>query len=184
MRFSKIEIYEIAKALFAVSLMFALAYAGFSLNLVYIFPMILFTVGIGFVLHELGHKFLAQKYGCWAEFRSDNQMLLVGLLISVTGFVLAAPGGVYIRGATKSQHGRIALAGPLVNIVLASLFGILNLLFPSMIFKFGFSINALLGLFNLIPFPPFDGHAVLQWNKVAYGVSLVLASVLFAVSFF
>ncbi len=184
MRFSRIEIYEISKALFAVSLMFAIAFAGLSLNLVLIFPIVLLTVGIGFVLHELGHKFLAQKYGCWAEFRSNNQMLLVGLLISFTGFVLAAPGGVYIRGASRSQHGRIALAGPLVNIILASLFGILNLLFPSMIFKFGFSINALLGLFNLIPFPPFDGHAVLQWNKFAFGIALFLAATLFALSFF
>lgn len=183
MRFSCIEIYEIAKALFAVSLMFALAYVGFSFALLTIFPMVLLTVGVGFVLHELGHKFLAQKYGCWAEFRSNNQMLLVGLLISITGFVLAAPGGVYIRGATRSQHGRIALAGPLVNIILASLFGILNLLMPSMIFKFGFSINALLGLFNLIPFPPFDGHAVLQWNKFAFGVALALAIILFGLSF-
>lgn len=183
MRFSRIEIYEIAKALFAVSLMFALAYAGLSFSLISIFPVVLITVGIGFVLHELGHKFLAQRYGCWAEFRANNQMLIVGLLISVTGFVLAAPGGVFIHGATKSQHGRIALAGPLVNIVLACLFGIFNLLFPSMIFKFGFSINALLGLFNLIPFPPFDGHAVLQWNKVAYGVALILAAVLFMLTF-
>ncbi|HLC32969.1 MAG TPA: metalloprotease, partial [Candidatus Nanoarchaeia archaeon] len=109
MHFSSFELKEIAKALLAVSLMFAIATVGISARLLVVFPIVLLTAGLGFVLHELAHKFLAQKYGAWAEFRSNNQMLLVGVLLSFTGFVLAAPGGVYIQGATKDQHGKIAL---------------------------------------------------------------------------
>lgn len=182
MHFSRIELKEIAKALLAISLMFAIANVGLSARLLVVFPIVLLTAGLGFVLHELAHKLLAQSYGCWAEFRANNQMLILGIVVSFMGFVFAAPGGVYINGATRMQHGRIAAAGPLVNILLAALFGFLFLLFPYVPLKYGFSINALLGMFNMIPFLPFDGAAVWQWNKVVYGVITAASIVLVALS--
>ncbi|MBS3125557.1 hypothetical protein J4211_04900 [Candidatus Woesearchaeota archaeon] len=184
MHFSHIELKELAKALLAVSLMFTIAYVGLSTAAIGAFPIILLTAGLGFVLHELGHKFLAQKYGCWAEFRANNQMLLLGVLLSITGIVLAAPGGVYIRGATIQQHGKIAITGPLVNVFLASLFGFLYFLFSLTLLKYGFSINSFLAMFNMIPFPPFDGHAAWNWNRAAYGVVAIAAIVLVALSTF
>ncbi|UCC92947.1 MAG: hypothetical protein JSW25_09845, partial [Thermoplasmata archaeon] len=47
----------------------------------------------GFFLHEMAHKFVAQRYGCWAEFRYSQQGLLIALVLSaVAGFLFAAPG--------------------------------------------------------------------------------------------
>ena len=40
------------------------------------FGIALLTVGIGFILHEMAHKFTAIKFGYWAEFRKDNICLL------------------------------------------------------------------------------------------------------------
>ena len=30
------------------------------------------TIGVGFLFHEIAHKLVAQRYGCWAEFRIWN----------------------------------------------------------------------------------------------------------------
>lgn len=184
MKFSPLEIKEILKAWLAVSFMFAIAFSGIGTSLIFALPIALVTAGIGFLLHELAHKYLAQRYKCWAEFRANNQMLLIGLLISVMGFIIAAPGGVYIRGATKNQHGKIAFAGPLMNIILAVAFLALQLTTTGMtqtIMTYGLNINALLAVFNLIPFPPLDGHSVWQWNKTAWVAGIAISGALLVI---
>ncbi|MBW3019640.1 hypothetical protein KY329_05680, partial [Candidatus Woesearchaeota archaeon] len=110
------EIKEIAKAWFAVSIMFAIAFGGgLSLAALVGLPIFLVTAGLGFVVHELSHKYVAQKLKCWAEFRASNQMLLLGIIFSFFGFVLAAPGGVFIKGGPR-HSGKIAAAGPISNV--------------------------------------------------------------------
>ncbi len=182
MRFSWIEIWEILKAWVVVSLVFGIATVGLKSALLVAFPVMFLTAGVGFLFHELAHKFLAQKYHCWAEFRANNGALLVGLLLSFLGFVLLAPGGVYIRGASEKQHGVIAFSGPLMNLLVALAFLGLNFWFSSVFFSYGFRINALLGAFNLIPVPPFDGFSVWRWSKPAYFLIAAVAIVLFVLS--
>jgi len=178
MRFSSFEIREIVKAWIGVSLVFAIAMTGLK-GLIVALPLALLTGGIGFLLHELAHKYVAQKYHCWAEFRANNQALLIGLVLSFFGLILLAPGGVFIHGATKNQHGKIALAGPAMNIILAVLFyGLIRIEIWPIVAKFGFQINSFLALFNLIPVFPFDGRTVWQWNKTAYLCAILAAGIL------
>ncbi len=181
---SKIELVGITKAWVAISLAFAIAYSGaslmggsvenlISLRFVLLFFVSLFTAGLGFLLHELAHKFVAQKYGCMAEFRAFDQMLYLAVGLALfTGFIFAAPGAVMISGmVTRKENGIISLAGPLTNYVLGMVFLGLVYLFPFLgfIFSIGFSINIWLGLFNLIPFGNFDGIKIFQWNYLAWG---------------
>ncbi|MBI2665449.1 metalloprotease [Candidatus Woesearchaeota archaeon] len=181
-RTSKRELIDITKAWIAISLAFALIYSGvnlfgniqklFTINFLVMVGISLFTGGIGFLLHELAHKFAAQRYGCIAEFRSFDQMLYlaVGLAFAI-GFLFAAPGAVMISGMiTRRENGIISLAGPLTNYVLAGIFLGLTYLFPAgdMIFSLGFSINAWLGLFNMIPLGNFDGSKIFYWNKIVW----------------
>lgn len=180
MRFSPIEIKELLKAWAAISLMFALAFAGLRGFLI-VLPASLLTAGIAFLLHELGHKFVAQRYGLWAEFRANNQMLVIGLLLSPLGLVFAAPGGVYMR--RNPHEGKIALAGPLINVVLAAGFALTALIYQNIILQYGWMINAWLGAFNMIPFPPFDGASIVRWNKIVYGLVLAAALLLTFFSF-
>lgn len=182
MKFSSFEIKEIIKAWIGVSLVFAIAMTGLKGTLIVAIPIALVTGGIGFLLHEMGHKYVAQRYKCWAEFRANNGALLIGLILSLFGVILLAPGGVYISGANKNQHGKIALAGPLVNVVLALLFfGMTRIVAAPLlgaVAQYGFQINAFLGLFNLIPVYPFDGRAVFLWNKAAYLLTAAAAGIL------
>lgn len=176
---SKIELIDITKAWLAISLAFALVYSGASLfggnlakilsiNFLLVFLISLFTGGLGFLLHELAHKFSAQHYGCTAEFRAFDQMLYLAVgLAALVGFIFAAPGAVMISGmVTRKENGIISLAGPLTNYVLAMIFYGLNFAFPALgfIFLIGFSINLWLGLFNLIPFGNFDGIKIFHWS--------------------
>jgi Zn-dependent protease len=139
------------------------------------FFLILITVGTAFILHELGHKFVAIAYGAQARYRAWVAGLFLALAMAfVTSLfgspiVFAAPGAVYIYGPhlTRGQNGKIALAGPLVNLALAIffLFALAFSFLPAALAATGFMINAFLGAFNMIPFPPLDGSKVAEWNR-------------------
>jgi len=190
---SKIELIDIAKAWIVISLAFAFVLTGislfdgnigqaFSLRFLIYFGISLFTAGVGFLLHELAHKFAAQHYGCVAEFRAFDQMLYLALGLAMTiGFIFAAPGAVMINGMiTRKENGIISVAGPATNFILAVIFFVLMLLLPSLdlIFSIGFFVNAWLGLFNLIPFGNFDGIKVFHWNRIIWGVMVAIGIVL------
>ena len=190
---SEKEINDLFKAWIIISVAFAfilgtrsILSVEFMQNLV----ISLVAVGTGFVFHELGHKVVAQKYGCFAEFRANMSMLWFALIIAYfAGIVFAAPGAVMISGyVNKRINGKISLAGPLTNMVLAVLFLGLSIYvslegfdFLSIVFSYGFMINTWLGLFNLLPFGNFDGIKILRWNKVYYGLIVVFGLVLLSV---
>ena len=46
------------------------------------------TVGLGFILHELSHKFIAQRYGYWAEFRVWPSGLIMAVIFAVISLSL------------------------------------------------------------------------------------------------
>lgn len=181
----KEEIKSILKAWLAVSTAFAIATAGFSSfnALVYAFLLSLFTVGIGFLFHELAHRTVARHYKCRAEFHAFNKMLILAIVFSFFGFVFAAPGAVLIAGhVEKKQYGKIALAGPLTNIFIALIFLFLVFITKSSVAKYGFEINSWLAFFNLLPFGFFDGAKVFAWSKKVFTFVFVIALALMITS--
>ena len=169
---SKKEIIDILKAWVAVSIAFGIVLSTSFPDFFQKFIIAALTVGIGFLLHELGHKLVAQKYGCFAEFRSFDNMLVLAIAMSFFGFVFAAPGAVMISGRVNTRkNGIISAAGPLVNLGLALAFLPLFLIsskFFHMLALYGFVINSWLALFNMIPVWMFDGRKIWKWNKAAY----------------
>ena len=178
--FSRIEIRDIIIAWLAlgVAFSFVLAGGGFTLlassfnvgDALYLVGISLVTVGAGFVFHELSHKFVAQRYGYWAEFRMWTMGLVLALVTSLLGFVFAAPGATYISGTNISvgENGKISIAGPLTNVAIAVLFTPFLLLNSNdLLWAIGFvgvRINVFLALFNMLPIGPLDGAKVFRWS--------------------
>lgn len=169
----------------AISIAFTLIYVRGGVDpigLVFFFVMSLVTVGVAFVLHELAHKFAAMRYGYWAEFQKDNQMLLVAVVMAaLVGIVFAAPGATYVYGnATRTENGRISAAGPVTNLILCIPFAALMLFggggLLALIGLVGLRINAMIATFNMLPISVLDGRKVLAWNPVVFAV-LMIASI-------
>lgn len=159
------------------------------------------SVGTGFILHELAHKFTAQRYGYVADYEASPMGLVmaIGLSIITKGsFVFAAPGAVMIRGKwvynayedlyrdTSKEFAYISISGAVVNLVLALLFYIASLFvlksgLAYAILSTGAFINVFLAGFNMIPFGPLDGAKVWRYNPVLWGLVGIPAIILFFV---
>ncbi len=171
-------------------------------------------VGTGFLLHELAHKYTAIRYGYQAEFRANMNGLFLTIIMSVMGIILAAPGAVMISGRpsnldktgnyaagsmedddywdrlTSHKVNRselhIAVAGVIVNLIIAALFLVLlrghfvpwhvspysggivaENLWAEVAIE-GLFINIVLAAFNMIPFGPLDGAKVLRANPLVW----------------
>jgi Zn-dependent protease len=179
------EVLHITVSVITISIAFSVMglYAGGLLAFATSFPVILLTLGLGFVLHEMGHKYVAQRYGCWAVYRAwlPGLALAVGLALMSGGrFVFAAPGAVYIGGKRIStkENGVISIAGPLVNLALGIIFLFIansSDVIISTIGGIGASINFFLAFFNMIPFPPLDGSKVIQWSLPVWLLGIATA---------
>ncbi|MCI0560688.1 MAG: M50 family metallopeptidase, partial [Nitrososphaera sp.] len=113
-----------------------------------------------FIVHEFGHKFLAQMYHAWAEFRVIFFSALMTAISIALPFKFIAPGAVFIGGPlSEGRHGRVAWIGPLTNLAMGggfllaySLGSTLPVEVPSQILAVGAQFNGWIALFNLIPF--------------------------------
>ncbi len=157
----------------------------------------------GFIIHEMGHKFVAIRHGYVAHFRLWMWGLLLTLFVVVFSqgtVVFGAPGAVYIAPAAVAYYGYdptyrprdpeqenmiISAAGPGINLAFAIAFLSLFLVAPSgfigTIAFFGFELNVGLGSFNMIPVPPLDGSKIFRKNLL---VGLAIALPLWAMFLF
>ena len=203
-RISRREEFDLFIAWIAISLAFAIIFLRGSgrtdpvIALLYL-GVSLLTVGIGFILHEMAHKFTALKYGFWAEFRKDNTMLVVAVaLAALVGVVFAAPGATVIydvngRGISREQNGRISIAGPVVNLLLCIPFIALLILGGSisttgnlvtMTGMIGLQVNAMIAAFNMLPISVLDGRKVLAWNAGVFVMMILAAFGMLLLSFY
>ena len=181
-RFTRIEIIHLLVSMLVLTFAFAFAFSypffkhiDFLIHIA--LPVSALSIITAFVFHELAHKFVGQRYGYWSEYRMFPQGLLLALILGMaTPFIFAAPGAVNIFGIpTREEGGKIAMAGPLTNIIVAIAFYIISLFYFSYLLRWVASINAYLALFNLIPLGPLDGRKVFYWDPKIWGAMLALA---------
>ena len=139
---------------------------------------------LSFLLHELAHKFSAQHFNLWAEFRLTLQGALITLVSIFLPFKLISPGAVMIAGSgTRETVGKIAIAGPVTNIIISTACILIAAVGQSLFLVVAF-INALLAAFNLVPFAILDGLKVFRWNKPIWAVTFAAAITLLAYTYF
>jgi Zn-dependent protease len=140
-----------------------------------------------FLVHELAHKFLAQYYGSWAEFRAQISGLLITAIsaLPIMPFKFIAPGAVMVGLSDGNKFGRVALIGPLTNLVMGFSFLLLSLFNGSYspYFTIGASFNGWIAMFNLIPLGVLDGQKIFDWNKLVWGITMAAAMVLFIIGY-
>jgi len=183
------EIIDIVVSVLALAIAFSIGKFGY-------FPIILLTVGVGFVAHELAHRFVANHYGAKAFYRAwPEGLLFMFATAAITGgkFLFAAPGAVYIYSnyLSNRENGIISISGAVMNFLLAIFFLFVavaiglrgspnaDMLAESFI-TFGTYMNLYLAFFNMIPIPPLDGSKVIRWNFMVW---LVFFAILFALLF-
>jgi Zn-dependent protease len=190
MRFSRIELLHILVSVAVLTVAFSISIIGGIGYLsdvgltafAYILSASLLAVASGFLLHELSHKLVAQRYGCEAEFRMNPMGLVIGLFTAFFGFLFALPGAVMIAGRIANrENGIISAAGPAVNLIIGGICLVATASFEQdtllwLIVGIVAFINIWLAFFNLLPLPPLDGSKVVHWNMPAY-ISLMAVAV-------
>jgi Zn-dependent protease len=195
--FARGEVAQIVVAWVAISLALSVAdIEGLSSgigSLDYIAAAFIATA-TGFVLHEMGHKFVAMRHGYIAHFRIWTWGIALALVIAVVSrgqFVFGAPGAVYIAPAPgllsygyavqrseKRDNAVISAAGPGTNLAFALFFLFLIFVLPtagfwSTVANYGFILNVGLGSFNMLPIPPMDGYKIFK-GSIPLGLLIAL----------
>ena len=192
-KFSTKELIDITVSVIVLSVAFTILYRnsesilnffsynyGESMKYIGLFCLCLVLVVVSFLFHEFGHKFMAQRFGMWSEFRMWPAGLFLTLVTPLIGFLFAAPGAVIISGNVDSKrNGLISIAGPAVNIVMAlvGIIGCFTLNHSGWVIFFLLlaRLNGFLALFNLFPIPPLDGSKIMQWNTAYWAGAMAIA---------
>lgn len=130
------------------------------------------AVALGMVAHELAHALAAVAEGDptplelrrvslapWNHLDPIGTLLVPAVTFALFGALLGWARPVPITRDLMQDHRhswlRVCMAGPAANFLVAWVLALNGL-------EFGAAANIMLGLFNLLPFPGFDGGKILQ----------------------
>jgi Zn-dependent protease/CBS domain-containing protein len=136
-------------------LIYIVAFFNFIPSVNLLTAVLITLVFVTVVLHELSHSYIAKRYG-----------------IKIERIVLLPIGGVSeMEEIPKdpAQELRIALAGPVANLMIAMISFVILIIFGTSLstvlvgaLYYFIIVNLLLGLFNLLPAFPMDGGRILR----------------------
>ncbi|MDP4084210.1 MAG: site-2 protease family protein [Bacillota bacterium] len=144
-------------------------------------PYVAITLMIAFTVHEFSHAYVAYKFGDPTAKKQGRLTLnpfqhldpIGTLLIFIAGFGWARPVPVNSFYFKKPRLAGVlvTVAGPLSNLILAALgiiiwyaFNLTSETSPNFyeFLNLFIELNAVLFVFNLLPFPPLDGYRIIE----------------------
>jgi len=164
------------------------------------------SILIASTVHEYAHAYSAFRLGD-ATAKAEGRLTLnpikhidplgaLSMILFRFGWSKPVPINEYNFENREVSTAIVAFAGPLSNIVLAGITGVINFvlvkdpnsLIAFLLYTFA-TINIALAVFNLIPIPPLDGHKIVRaflpknlqygWEKLEkYSVFLILLLIL------
>ena len=137
------------------------------LSVVLLQPFFLVLLVPGFVVsflgHEIAHKFIAQRNGLWAEFRTSMYGIMLTAISVILPFKFLAPGQVIVQGnGSRQVMGAIGLVGPGFNLVLGAgffIFAKFSTSFTQLSLSWAYNLQRLVG--NHKP----DTIRFVRWNE-------------------
>lgn len=200
---SLVEIKNIVIADIVLTLAFALVFSGglgsllgsggYSLGFFEFVPIAFVAVSLSFVLHELMHKIVAQRYGAAAAFHASMNGLLITIVSGMVGFLIGIPGAtvIFASNFSRKQEAMVSLAGPLTNFAVFIAFLAIAIFGNPYISQNNYIatlvgttlfISLYIAFFNMLPIYPLDGSKVLRWNRAVYVGILAMIFICFYVT--
>jgi Zn-dependent protease len=128
------------------------------------------------ILHDIGHRIMANRIGRTAEVQFWGLGFLTMLATAwLFGNAFAKPSRAIIGGGSNADAKSGAIiqaAGPAVNLIAAGLSLLLIPLggFFAIAGSAGFTMNLLSCVYSLLPVNPMEGKAIWDWNRLAWAV--------------
>ncbi len=158
------------------------------------FLIVASSVSLAFLPHELMHRFVARRMGCFSRFVLDPIGLMLTLVTAIPfiPFKVIIPGYVLISShyydpdVRKRIEGTSAIVGPLTNIIIALIAiailllvpGIATIKYMKLFLTYLVGVNSWIAFFNLLPIPPLDGSKVIAWKPANWALLFILALML------
>ena len=174
------EIGNIILAIIIISLIFAYDWLN-PLNTFENFYTPFIAVTTSFLLYHFAQRVMSRKLKCNIAYRLWVPGVVFGLLFMLVGIKIILIGGILIsaykfgrwgmkdRLPTVQEIGFISVVGPLTNIFLAIIFGLLAgpaATGQNSFFAYMSMLNSWLAIFNLVPIKDLDGGKIMFWSPV------------------
>ncbi len=146
------------------------------------FAVGLVAVALAVFVHESAHRIFGLNMGYKTEFKPFLYGLMAGVILAFMSsgrIVFLAYSGVMLNIMEKHRLGyfryqlgyfdlgKVSLAGPLANLLLAAAVKSIPFIPPELAGKIVF-VNVMFAITNTLPIPPLDGANIMYAGKTAY----------------
>jgi Zn-dependent protease len=140
--------------------------------------------GVALIMHDLGHRMIAQKLEIKGHYKFWGWGTLTMLLTSwLFGMAFSQPGRYVFddEGIDNRDIAFVTLAGPAISMLFAILFLPFALIggVAGQIAVAGFIMNLMTAVFNLMPFSPMDGKVIYDWSRLFWMLTFVPLALFF-----